>query len=117
MNDVLKLISVTKTQDAYGIWQKTRSYHQVFCDVRSISRTEFFEGGRNGLNPEYQFTVFAGDYDGERLIEYAGNTYAVYRTYLAGSDYIELYAQREGGANGKAESNSGNTGNNDQGNP
>lgn len=117
MNDVIKLISATKTQDAYGIWQKTRTYHQVFCDVRSISRQEFFDAGRNGLNPEYQFTVFAGDYNGERLVEYAGKTYAIYRTYLAGSDYIELYAQREGGANGKeTENDSGNAGTENQGN-
>lgn len=51
------------------------------------------------------FLVFAGEYSGEALVEYDGKTYAIYRTYRdLNSDYIELYAQREGGTNGKAES-------------
>ena len=58
------------------------------------------------MNPEYQFDVFAGDYEGETLCKYDGKSYAIYRTYLPdNSDYIELYAQREGGANGIAQSN------------
>ena len=66
----------------------------------SVSRREFYEAGRNGLNPEYMFTVFAGDYNGERVVEYNGARYAVYRTYRTRTDYIEIYAQREGGTNG-----------------
>ena len=108
MDDVIKLISETQTQDDYGIWQKTQSYSEVFCQVHSITRSEFYDAGRNGLNPDYYFTLFVGDYSGQRLVEYNGKVYAVYRTYIKpGTDYIELYVQREGGANGKSESNGG----------
>ena len=107
MDDTIKLITKTTTQDAYGIWRSALSYKEVFCQVRSITRAEFFEAGRNGLNPSFQFVIFAGEYGGERMVEYHGETYAVYRTYMVpGTDYIELYVQREGGTNGKAESNS-----------
>ena len=66
----------------------------------SISRREFFEAGRNGLNPEFRFDVFQGDYQGETVVEYHGATYSVYRTYESG-DYMELYAERKGGTDGK----------------
>ena len=100
MDAVLSLISKTTAKDEYGVDRVTETAREVFCRVRSASRTEFFDGGRNGLNPEYQFTVFAADYQGESIVEYEGARYAVYRTYRAGSDYLELYAERKGGTNG-----------------
>ena len=74
---------------------------QVYCSVSSVSATEFFEGGRNGLNPEYRITVFFGDYNGETMLEYQGKTYAIYRTYYGKTDNLELYVERKGGINGK----------------
>ena len=103
MDAVLTLIAQTNTKNEYGVTQKTVSSRDVFCKVQSVTRTEFFEGGRNGLNPEYQFTVFSGDYDGETLCEYNGNSYGIYRVYRTDDDYIELYAERKGGTNGKAD--------------
>jgi hypothetical protein len=70
------------------------------CQVNSVTRNEFFEAGRNGLNPEYVFRVFFGDYDGERIVEYKGKRYGVYRTYHGRNDMMELYAERKGGTNG-----------------
>lgn len=103
MDAVLTLIAQTNTKNEYGVTQKTVSPRNVFCKVQSVTRTEFFEGGRNGLNPEFQFTVFSGDYDGETLCEYNGNSYGIYRVYRTDDDYIELYAERKGGTNGKAD--------------
>lgn len=103
MDAVLTLIAQTNTKNEYGVTQKTVSPRDVFCKVQSVTRTEFFEGGRNGLNPEFQFTVFSGDYDGETLCEYNGNSYGIYRVYRTDDDYIELYAERKGGTNGKAD--------------
>ena len=102
MDSIINLIGETRTQDASGVFHNTPDLRQVFCKVRSVSAREFFEGGRNGLNPELKFTMFAADYQGERVLEYNGDKYAVYRTYKAGSDYIELYAERKGGTNGES---------------
>ena len=101
-SDTLKLISVTRTQDAYGVWRSSESSKDVYCEVQSVTRSEFFDAGRNGLNPEFVFKIFFGDYDGEEIVEYGGKRYAIYRTYLAKNDNLELYAQREGGTNGPA---------------
>lgn len=99
-SDVIYLVSETKTQDANGVWNVQTDKRMVFCNVQSVTQTEFFEAGRNGLNPEYEFTLFQGDYNGERTVEYGGETYAVYRTYRTRTDEMELYVERKGGTNG-----------------
>lgn len=99
-SDVVTLISDTVTYDAYGIAQKTETKRNVFCQVDSVTRNEFFEGGRNGLNPEYRVRMFFADYDGEIVVEYKGQRYGVYRVYKGRSDIIELYIERKGGTNG-----------------
>lgn len=98
---VITLLSTTTVKDGYGVEKEIFISHEVFCTVWSATRAEFFSAGRNGLNPEFMFKVFAGDYFGERTCIYEGKSYAIYRTYNAETDYIELYVQREGGANGK----------------
>lgn len=100
-SDEILLISETFEQDETGVEHPVKSSRPVFVQVNSVTRAEFFEAGRSGLNPEFMFTMFSGDYAGETIVEYAGRTYAVYRTYLGRNDTIELYVQREGGTNGK----------------
>lgn len=100
-DDVIKLYTINRTQDAYGRWMEGNpTVKEVFARVKSISRSEFFDAGRQGLNPDLRFDIFTGDYNGETIIEYNGKTYAVYRTYENG-DYMELYVERKGGADGK----------------
>lgn len=100
-SDVITLYSETVSYDSYGVAVKTTNARQVFCKVDSVTGSEFFEGGRNGLNPEYRMTMFYGDYNGERVVGYKGKKYSVYRTYLAKTDIIELYVERKGGTNGE----------------
>ena len=101
-SDVITLIGEVKAQDANGVWRTTKTERDVFCQVNSITRAEFFDAGRNGLNPEYSFSMFFGDYNGERTVKYKGNTYGVYRTYHGRTDTMELYVERKGGTNGNS---------------
>ncbi len=96
---VINLIGIERTQDELGIWRSTPYSKQVYCQVDSITQREFFEGGRNGLNPEYKFTLFFGDYNDEPIVEYNNKQYSVYRTYLGKNDTLELYVERKGGTN------------------
>lgn len=97
---VITLISVTRTQDDYGVWRDQETTTDVFCQVDSITQSEFFEAGRNGLNPEYRFRLFFGDYNNQEIVAYNNQRYSVYRTYLRRDDTIELYVERKGGTNG-----------------
>lgn len=97
----ITLIKETPQKDEYGVYRTVETETSVMCQCGSVTRAEFFGGGRNGLNPELVVTVFGGDYDGERKCAFEGKNYAIYRTYQPeGDDYIELYLQREGGTNG-----------------
>lgn len=103
-SEVITLLTPVKQQDDYGVWRETETGHDVFCQVDSVTRSEFFEGGRSGLNPEFRMTMFFGDYNDEKTLIYKGKSYSVYRTYIAKNDTIELYVERKGGSNGKANS-------------
>lgn len=105
MNDTLYLLSTTYENNKYGVPVAQTKKNEVFCDRQSISRSEFFNAGRNGLNPQFVFTVFKGEYQGETICEYDGNTYSIYRTYETDDDYIELYVERKGGTNGQESDN------------
>lgn len=96
---VIALIAVSTSQDANGVWRESESAHRVFAKVDSVSASEFFEGGRNGLNPSLRFLIFSGDYHGEPIVEHEGLRYGVYRTYEHG-DQTEVYVERKGGTNG-----------------
>lgn len=98
-SDVITLVAYAQTQDDFGVWRTTKTERQVFCSVNSVTREEFFEGGRNGLNPELQMVMFFADYAGEQEIIYNGVAYAVYRTYRGKTDELELYVERKGGVN------------------
>ncbi len=100
-SEVLTLLKATKTRDEYGVWAESFTRRDVFCQVDSVTRSEFFDAGRNGLNPEYRFSIFFGDYDGERIGEFRGQTYGIYRTFHGKTDEMELYVERKGGTNGK----------------
>lgn len=100
MDDILYLISEEpKTQDENGVWSSQEVKTMVYCRKRDITRAEFYGAGRNGLNPSLMFYVFNGDYHGERICEFQGNRYHIYRTYTGTDDYTELYAERTAGAN------------------
>lgn len=99
---VITLLSTIKEQDEYGIWRETETARDVFCQVNSVTQREFHEGGRNGLNPEYKFVMFYGDYNNEQALIYNKKPYSVYRTFLRKNDMIELYVERKGGTNGKS---------------
>lgn len=96
MYDEITLVKEVNTQDSLGMTERTYTERTILCEVHSVTRQEFFEGGRNGLNPEYEMTVFGDDYEDERVVKYKGNTYGVYRTYRTG-DWIELYVERKAG--------------------
>jgi len=97
MSDVLTLVSQTITVDAYGNESAQESERTILCEVDSITQSEFFAAADTDLNPEYRFTIFFGDYQGEEICKFNGQRYAIYRTYRTGDD-LELYVERKIGA-------------------
>ena len=98
-SDIVTLYADAVSYNDYGVAVKQRTSKDVYCSVRSVTRAEFFDAGRAGLNPEYQISMFFGDYNGETLVGYKGRMYSVYRTYQAKNDTVEVYVERRTGTN------------------
>lgn len=99
----LWLISQTWTQGEFGEMQQTTQGRRVFCDVGSVSASEYFEAAQVGIAPEYRVTMFAPDYQGEQIAQLDGVTYGIYRTYRGKNETIELYLERKSGVTYGAE--------------
>lgn len=95
----IDLITVTTEKDDLNqIVEKTRTTASVFAEIGSVSQTEFFSGGRMGLNPSLKAVIYDFEYNGEPIVKYNGNLYSVYRVYYVnGTDKVELYLEEKGG--------------------
>ena len=92
MSEVCYLIAKSYAKTAQGVLEPTETKRKVYCNKESVSQAEWFQGGRNGLNPAYRFKMFKYDYDGESVIEHNGVQYTIYRTF-SNTDEIELYTE------------------------
>ena len=92
--DVIDLI--TETASAHGVHDTvTETARTVYCTVRSVTRTEFYNALNAGIQPEYVFVLaLAEDYQDERVVRYRGQKYRVVRTYRTEDDGIEITCER-----------------------
>lgn len=94
MVERIKLVKPNVIQDELGqIIEGEPTYTELFADVSGITRSEFAAAGQIGLSPDAKFTVWAGEYSGEEIVEYNGDRYIVYRTFPI-NGRIELYTGR-----------------------
>lgn len=94
---VMTLIAQGYKQDAMGQMVPTETRRDVFCNVTSVTASEFFAAAQTGLKPELRATLFGPDYQGEEIVELDGVRYGVYRTYLGKKETVELYLERKVG--------------------
>lgn len=77
MNEVITLIEGASRRD-------------VFCSLRSVGHTEFYEAHSTEYHPELKFVLPDYlDYNGESLVKYGADLYRVIRTYRTGQE-LEL---------------------------
>lgn len=95
---VITLVNEQKTYNANRQpIVETISQKDVYAQMRSITRAEWFEAGRNGLKPDICFITNCFDYNGETIVDYDGKRYGVYRTFFGRNDSVELYCEKKGG--------------------
>lgn len=97
-SDVIKLIAVCVEPDEIGQQIEVETGREIFCSISSISAAEFFDAGRSGLKAALRATVFEPEYEGEEIAEYRGVRYAIYRTFRAKNEQLELYLRKDVGA-------------------
>lgn len=94
---VIELITETATTNDFGVIETQQTSNSVYAKVSSVGSNEWFEGGRNGLNPQFRFTMFSHDYNNESILKYNNVKYTIYRTYYKSIDEIELYTELKKG--------------------
>lgn len=95
----IDLITIVTEKDALNqVVEKTRTDATVFAEISSVSQTEFFNGGRLGLQPSLKATVYDFEYGNQTIVKYNSKLYSVYRVYFVqGTDKVELYLEERGG--------------------
>ena len=96
-NDELILKSITYTEDEIGNQIPIESSNTVFCDVKSISRSEFYNASVAGLKPSLTFIIKLYEYSEETMLEYNSKQYKVIRNYRKNSEEIELTCEEVAG--------------------
>lgn len=114
MDVVIKLISQTLTTDELGYPIASETSYETFAKRRSITQTEFFSAGKNGITPDFSFEVNDAEYHGQKLLEYEGKRYGIYRTYQPNNDTVELYAGYKSGVTDYVPKEASGDGNNNQ---
>lgn len=91
------LISEDYEQNDIGVMVPVITRTKIFARITSVSGQEWFEGGRNGLNPEFRAEIYPFEYHGEEILEKDGRMYSIYRTFQSSEKTLELYCQKRKG--------------------
>ena len=96
ISSVASLVNKTITYDEIGVATETEVLTEIYVTERAITRQEWAEAGRLGLNPAIELVTPVMNYGGQTEVVYNGVRYGVYRTYQQG-DNVELYLEKKGG--------------------
>ena len=66
----------------------------VYCNLKSITRGEFYNAASQGIKPEIVFVIHKYEYNDEKEILFEGKKYKVIRTYSKDFEEIELTCEK-----------------------
>lgn|SRR5690625_1774187 len=92
----LELVKETYVTDDIGNQIPVEEKTEVYCNVKSIGRNEFYNASTSDLKPEIVFTIHGYEYDNQNKVIFEGIQYSVIRTYRVAFEEIELICQRLG---------------------
>lgn len=95
-NYELILIGGNYVRDKSGnyVFQETNKT-SVLCDLKSVTRSEYYSAAQAGLNPEEVFEINGFEYAKEPEVEFMGERYSVIRTFRTSYETIELTCGRK----------------------
>ena len=96
---VLTLIGRTTGKDKYGIDSVTETRTDVYCTLASVSTQEMLSASQMGVSASLRADIYSDEYDGQKIAEYDGKRYRIYRTYQSRKyqDRTELYLEERAG--------------------
>ena len=87
---------ISETRKAHGVHEQiTESVRTVIAEIRSVTRSEYYNAQNAGYQPLLVFKLrVEEDYQDEPFLYHRGKKYHVIRTYLTEDGGIEITAER-----------------------
>ena len=86
-----ELIEVNAAEDSDGYeGAMTETRTEVFVDVKSVRRAEFYKSMQAGMELVIAFDLRVCDYSGQKRIEHGGKQYRIVRAYTKDGEMMEL---------------------------
>ena len=96
MDDLIELVALSFTSDDLRQRVPTETRRSIWAHIQSVSKSEWFQGGQNGLKPSLVADTNMINYQGEKTAIIQGKRYTIYRTYFDDqTDTIELYLEEQ----------------------
>ncbi|MFR2777139.1 MAG: phage head closure protein [Intestinibacter bartlettii] len=92
--DEIELVKKAYKSDKIGNQIEVLEKTTVFCEVKSISRTEFYQAAQSGMKPGAAFIIYLFEYDNQDTVIYNDVEYKVIKTYKINENDIELTCER-----------------------
>ena len=94
VSDVCYLI--TTNPGPHGVHDKPQQTERmVYCEVRSVGRSEFYQAATIGLSPEWVIKLAdEAEYKGELTLRFRGELWKIIRLYRTQDGGIEMTLQR-----------------------
>jgi len=89
-SDRIKLRAVVAGKDADGYATKQTTDTEVWANVKSATRAEFYAANANGINVSMMFEVHVEDWNDQTQVVYGTKVYDVVRAYQKGLGVVEL---------------------------
>lgn len=94
-DDQVTLIKTSYIKDEIGNQIEQQERQVVYCNKKSVGRSEFYSANVKDARPEILLEIHAFEYDGQRLVEFNGVVYRVLRDYSPSFETVELTCGRE----------------------
>ncbi len=92
MNDVAYLVNEVLTEDDIGNSVSETSETAVFCEISSVSQSEFYKAAAVGYKPQCRLKMWQDEYGGQSLVRIGKVHYSVIRNFTA-NGMTELYLE------------------------
>lgn len=91
LSDVISLVDYVVTEDADGYETTVEHLTEVKCDSgNGVTRTEFYEAMKAGMELTAAFEMWACDYGGQKVIEHRGKRYKVERSFPLSDGAVQI---------------------------
>lgn len=96
--DIIYLVDEKFDNDEYGVRRQTKTRRKVRANKTGTYASEYTAAGQNDIKiTDFMFVIRERQYKGEKIAEYQGKEYGIYRTYPPADDLIELHLVERAG--------------------